>query len=52
MGLVDRDQREAARREQFEAARRQQPFGRDVDEIQLAAAHPPLDLGCLASREG
>jgi hypothetical protein len=51
MRLVDGDQREAAGREQVKAARREQPFGRNVHEVELAAAHAPLDLACLGRAE-
>ena len=53
--LVDREQRQPALRlhvvEQPQAALAQQPFGRDVDEVELAGAHPALDRRRLGAAQ-
>jgi len=52
MRLVDGNECEPALREQLQAARCQQPLGRDVDEIELTAAHPRFDLRRLRAGQG
>ena len=45
MRLVDREQRDPALAEQVQAARHQQPFRRDVEQVELACEQPPFDRG-------
>ena len=49
--LVDGKQCQATRGEQIETALRQQPLGRHIDEIELAAAHATLHLRGLRAAQ-
>ena len=51
MRLVDGEERRTRLRQKIEAARRHQPLGRDVDEIEIAGAHRPLDVRRFAGIE-
>ena len=44
MRLVDREQRDFGAAEQVEAARCQQPFRRDVEQVEIAGEQAALDL--------
>ena len=48
VGLVDGEERHLAAVEQVEEGVGQQPLGRDIDQIDLAGAHLPLDLHRIA----
>ena len=43
MRLVDREQRDVGAAEQAKAARRQQPFRRDIEQVEIAGEQPRLD---------
>ena len=50
--FVDGEQGDLRRLEQLQAARRHQALGRDVDQVDLAGAHQPLDAHRLFERLG
>ena len=53
MRLVDREQRQLRLREQFQHAWHHQPFRRDVEQIELAAAQRAFHrVGCAAVERG
>ena len=51
MRFVDRKQRDIGLAEQGQAARRQQPFRRDVEQVEVAGEQPPLDLRGFVKRQ-
>ena len=53
MRLVDRKQGDFRAAEQREAARRQQPFRRDIEQIEVAGEQPLLDrVGLVEGKRG
>ena len=52
VGLVDRDEGEAAAGEQLQGALAEQAFRGDIEQIDRPGLHRPLDLQHLAVREG
>ena len=53
MRFVDREQRDLGAREQRQAARRQQPFRRDIEQIEIARNEPLFDaVGFVEAQRG